>query len=204
VLRAHRRVSGSSEEGALVNVGGRCGHWLTSQIKRLTSPHYDTHSTAPIADPATLIKTPATMNWTGGKLQRSKQASKGITQIQKAHFARARTQLQNNSNALTSPFRPNFFPADEDLLGGQLPSFTSRPIRNTGRSGILQERRGMTGSAPSQHGCPEQDHEVVLASPYRLKGQSNRVSYEKPPSGASACCSSPMRKQLTDSLRRRV
>jgi hypothetical protein len=81
------------------------------------------------------------MNWTGGKLQRSKRANKGIAQIQKAHFARARTQLQKNPHSPPSPFRPNFSRDNADSLGGQVPLFSSRSVRHTGHSRTLRERR---------------------------------------------------------------
>jgi hypothetical protein len=112
------------------------------------------------------------MNWTGGKLQRSKQANKGIAQIQKAHFARARTQLQNNSNALTTPLPSSFFREAEDTLGSQLPPCTARTVRHVGHSRTLQH-----GSA----------HD---ASPPRA--QTNIAHYERPPplpNGGSISCS---------------
>jgi hypothetical protein len=46
------------------------------------------------------------MNWTGGTLQRTKHANKGITQKQKAYFARARTHLQNGSSHQLFRFGP--------------------------------------------------------------------------------------------------
>lgn len=48
------------------------------------------------------------MNWTGGTLQRTKNANKSIIQKQKAYFARARTQLQQSPATPATPFRPDY------------------------------------------------------------------------------------------------
>lgn len=63
------------------------------------------------------------MNWTGGRLQRhSRNAAKGSLGRQKAHFAKARTQLQNGPGENTHPFRPDYLDKDGDLHGRELAS----------------------------------------------------------------------------------
>lgn len=126
------------------------------------------------------------MNWTGGKLQRSKHASKGIGQIQKAHFARARTQLQKSKNSLTSPFRPIFYRDDEAGLGGQLSSFSSHAIYHTGHSKPPQERRGKVGSGSSQHGSQDEEREMIPVSLSRRRGQNRTAAYERRAGGEFA------------------
>lgn len=74
-----------------------------------------------------------TMNWTGGNLQRTKHANKGIVQKQRAYFASARAQLQNSSRSPVALFRPSYFRKDEDCdLGGQVPLFELGSVRRTG------------------------------------------------------------------------
>jgi hypothetical protein len=55
-----------------------------------------------------IIPAPAEMNWTGGSLQRTKIANKGVAQKQRAHFARARMHLQNGPTSPAAPFHPSF------------------------------------------------------------------------------------------------
>ncbi|EAT82110.1 hypothetical protein HBI56_080920 [Parastagonospora nodorum] len=75
------------------------------------------------------------MNWTGGSLQRTKQASKGVVQTQKAYFARARTHLQNGPKSHAAPFKPTYLRNDEKSeLTGQLPAFVSSSVRRTEHS----------------------------------------------------------------------
>jgi hypothetical protein len=49
------------------------------------------------------------MNWTGGTLQRTKHANKGVMQRQRAYFARARTKLQQSPSTHSTPFRPEYY-----------------------------------------------------------------------------------------------
>ncbi|KAI4688099.1 uncharacterized protein J4E84_005027 [Alternaria hordeiaustralica] len=74
------------------------------------------------------------MNWTGGSLQRTKKANTGVVQQQKAYFARARTQLQNDTNSPVAPFRPSYLQDNEDsyLLG--IAPFGSGSLRHTGHA----------------------------------------------------------------------
>jgi hypothetical protein len=53
------------------------------------------------------------MNWTGGSLQRTKIANKGVTQKQKAYFARARMHLQNGPTSPAAPFQPSYLRNDD-------------------------------------------------------------------------------------------
>lgn len=80
------------------------------------------------------------MNWTGGTLQRTKHANKSVIQKQRAHFARARTQLQHNPGTPAAPFRPDFLQGSNDYeLGQRLPAFGTGSVRHTGHSD--RERR---------------------------------------------------------------
>jgi hypothetical protein len=72
------------------------------------------------------------MNWTGGSLQRTKHANKGVVQKQKAYFARARTELQNPGSP-TAPFRPDYFrEAGNREVDQRLPSSRSASTRRIG------------------------------------------------------------------------
>ncbi len=75
------------------------------------------------------------MNWTGGSLQRTKNANKGILQKQKAYFAKARTQLQNNSNRSTANFRPSYLDEDEYYdLTRRVPTGRAASFHQSGHS----------------------------------------------------------------------
>ena len=83
------------------------------------------------------------MNWTGGRLQRSKNANKGIVQKQKAHFARARTQLHNDAPTIQS-----------SLLCGDPPA-VSRTVRHAGHSRTSRSHSGSIDCSPVRRGRPE-------------------------------------------------
>ncbi|KAF2686768.1 hypothetical protein K458DRAFT_402328 [Lentithecium fluviatile CBS 122367] len=121
------------------------------------------------------------MNWTGGRLQRFKQANNGIVQKQKAHFTRARTLLENNSSSLTSPFHPSFFRDDESELSGWLPPFSSRTVRHTGHSKTFQERHSRAVHVPSRHGSRED--EPTQTSTSRPREQNRAPAYGSAASG---------------------
>lgn len=90
------------------------------------------------------------MNWTGGSLQRTKNANRGTLQKQKAYFARARTQLQNDTNRPAVIFRPNYLcAADEFDLVQQSPSLGSASIR---RSSHSARRRGEKAQKEASQG----------------------------------------------------
>lgn len=90
------------------------------------------------------------MNWTGGTLQRTKHANKGVVQKQKTHFARARTQLQQSLGTLAAPFRPDYLQDNNDCETGQChPPFGSRSVRHTGHSARKRYETTRGHRAPS-------------------------------------------------------
>ncbi|KAH7092137.1 hypothetical protein FB567DRAFT_231599 [Paraphoma chrysanthemicola] len=97
------------------------------------------------------------MNWTGGTLQRTKHANKGVIQKQKAYFARARTHLQNGAESPDVPFRPSYLQNyDSFELAGHLPLLGSGSVRHTGHS-VTQRRdsghrRGSPGGELQEFG----------------------------------------------------
>jgi len=85
--------------------------------------------------PSFQLHTRPNMNWTGGSLQRTKQANKGVLQKQKAFFARTRTHLQNGPKSPAAPFRPTYLQNDDSLeLAGHLPALGSSSVRHIGQS----------------------------------------------------------------------
>jgi hypothetical protein len=83
------------------------------------------------------------MNWTGGTLRRTKHANKGVIQKQKAHFARARTQLQYSPGTPAAPFRPDFLQGSNTYgLGQPLPAFGIGSVRHTGHSAREHREEG--------------------------------------------------------------
>lgn len=119
------------------------------------------------------------MNWTGGTLQRTKTASKGVVQKQKAHFAKARTNLQNGPDSPNAPFRPSYLQNDDSFeLTRRLPSFGSGSVRHTGHSARrhreeadqeLSQRRQR--DAPEQHkgGSPRRFVSAAEQQPTRIQ-----------------------------------
>ncbi|KAF2126915.1 hypothetical protein P153DRAFT_296958 [Dothidotthia symphoricarpi CBS 119687] len=88
------------------------------------------------------------MNWTGGSLQRTKHANKGVVQKQKAYFARSRTQLQNGLRSPVAPFRPSYLRKDDDHESGErIRSFHPGSTRHT--SHTTRQRHGGTGRGTS-------------------------------------------------------
>lgn len=84
----------------------------------------------------------ANMNWTGGALQRTKNANKGVIQKQRAYFARARTKLQQSSETLATPFHPDFLQVCADFeYGGQSHSASSGSMRH-GSQSVRQRQKG--------------------------------------------------------------
>lgn len=89
------------------------------------------------------------MNWTGGTLQRTKHANKGVMQKQKAYFARARTQLQQSAGTPAAPFRPEYLQEGDDCeLVNHLPLLGSDSVRQTGHS--VRKRREVDERHTSQ------------------------------------------------------
>jgi hypothetical protein len=94
------------------------------------------------------------MNWTGGSLQRTKHASKGIVQKQKAHFARARTHHQGGAKSPAVPFRPSYLGFDNSFeLSSHLPSYEKGSVRHTGHTARRRH-------APTQRVHSPDDHTV--------------------------------------------
>lgn len=99
-------------------------------------------------------KSPSSMNWTGGRLQQSKNANKGIIQKQKAHFARARTQLQNNIGASTPAFPSGFFGAEGVTRQPQFPRSSARTARLPRRGRKLQDQDRSIAASPVRYVRP--------------------------------------------------
>jgi hypothetical protein len=92
------------------------------------------------------------MNWTGGSLQRMKDANKGVVQKQKAYFARARTHLQIGPKSPAVPFIPTYLQNDDNFEpAGCLSSFASGPVRHTGHS--ARRRRNATQQVTPLNVC---------------------------------------------------
>lgn len=96
------------------------------------------------------------MNWTGGRLQRSKNANRGIVQKQKAHFARARVPIQNDTAARTSPSRNDLVRIEKGhaISISQPPPSNAHASRHTGDSKSLLRSHdsGVAGDAsPVRH-----------------------------------------------------
>ncbi|KAF1918463.1 hypothetical protein BDU57DRAFT_200070 [Ampelomyces quisqualis] len=100
------------------------------------------------------------MNWTGGSLQRTKQANKGVVQKQKAYFAR-RTHLQNGRNTPAVPFKPDYFQNDDGSgLSGRLPLCgTAQPLHErTQQDNLLRSstlHSGVSRRRPRERCTPE-------------------------------------------------
>lgn len=94
------------------------------------------------------------MNWTGGTLQRTKHANKGVIQKQKAHFARARAQQQHSPGTAAAPFRPEYLQGGDDYEFGQRfpPGHSARRRREeeAPHSPRTQKPRHMFGRSTSQ------------------------------------------------------
>jgi hypothetical protein len=103
------------------------------------------------------------MNWTGGSLQRTKHANKGVVQKQKAYFAKARTQLQSDSKSPAAPFRPTYLLNDSIFeLAGHLPAFGSGSVRHTGHS--ARNRRESIQRGPSPDNRTFADGDGLISS----------------------------------------
>ncbi len=101
------------------------------------------------------------MNWTGGTLQRTKNANKGVIQKQRAHFARARTKLQQSPNSPTTPFRPDFL-RDGDCIdfGHHIDSSTSSVIYHAGSNRQHVEKGRCLPCKARRQQCKGDSHEI--------------------------------------------
>jgi hypothetical protein len=112
------------------------------------------------------------MNWTGGSLQRTKQANKGVVQKQKAYFARARTHLQNGPNTPAVPFMPDYFQDDDDLEPGERPPLHGTgSVRHTGH--LARPRHERTRRGHSLHTIARDQGE---SRPRSRKGGTRELS----------------------------
>lgn len=123
------------------------------------------------------------MNWTGGRLQRSKNANNGVVQKQKAHFARARTRLQNGATSLTSPSRPSFVHNGDTSLGGRLPPFPPDIVRRLADLGRPQAQHERAGSSSIRSDYRAERHRPLYAS--RAHGGSQDGEVVSIPGGES-------------------
>jgi hypothetical protein len=136
-------------------------HWSTWMLYRTVIAHYN-------------------MNWTGGSLQRTKNANKGTLQKQKAYFARARTHLQNRSNSPVVPFRPNYLQNDVSFeLGSQISLSGSRSVRHTGKSARRHREAPVQEAGPEDGGfdalaLEESLHAVVSPRALRWPNSPSR------------------------------
>lgn len=84
----------------------------TSTLKEgasLRRANFELASPVHIAAPfATNTPSATEMNWTGGTLQRTEHANKGVVRTQRAYFARARTKLQRSPGTSMAHFRPSY------------------------------------------------------------------------------------------------
>lgn len=116
------------------------------------------------------------MNWTGGSLQRTKTANKGIIQKQKAFFARARAHLQNGFTLPIVPFEPSYLQNHDDYeLTGRPPFYGSGLVRHPGHSDHSVRRRYQPIQpvrSPDSHRFHPSEHLMTLS---RKSRQSRHV-----------------------------
>jgi hypothetical protein len=101
------------------------------------------------------------MNWTGGSLQRTKQANKGVLQQQKAYFARAQTQLQNTTNSSAAPFRPSYLQDNENSGLWTMTPFGSGSVRHTGHAAKRPSERTQREPTTEEVEPIRKDHETL-------------------------------------------
>ncbi|MCJ1374377.1 hypothetical protein MMC20_005609 [Loxospora ochrophaea] len=79
------------------------------------------------------------MNWTGGRLQRSRNAGSSLTAVQKSHFAKARAKL-NNTPCAGSPIKLSFSGIVKQRQDPRIDRLgQSRLDRNNGSQHVLDE-----------------------------------------------------------------
>jgi hypothetical protein len=113
------------------------------------------------------------MNWTGGSLQRTKHANKGITQKQKAYFARARTHHQEGSKSPAVSFRPSFLGVDSSFESrGHVPSYWLGSV-HTRHSGRQRHAPAQPVDSTDDHALYTENRTTAVlsaASPEPLRG----------------------------------
>lgn len=93
------------------------------------------------------------MNWTGGSLQRTKHANKGVLQKQKAYFAKTRTHLQNGLPSTAVPFKPSYALQDETNLTQDQHTGNSTLLNrdSKGRAHLLQDHASVDAPSHLHH-----------------------------------------------------
>jgi hypothetical protein len=116
------------------------------------------------------------MNWTGGSLQRTKHANKGIAQKQKAYFARARTHHQDGSKSPAVPFRPSFLGVESSFeLSGHLPSYGKGSVRHARHTARGRYAPAQPVESPDVHTFHTENRATThskAASPSPLRGDA--------------------------------
>jgi hypothetical protein len=103
------------------------------------------------------------MNWTGGSLQRTKHANKGIVQKQKAHFAKARNHCQDGPKLPAVPFRPSYLGVDNSFeLSGHLPSYGRGSVRHTGHTARPRYAPAQRVHSPDDHTVHTDDRATTV------------------------------------------
>jgi hypothetical protein len=132
------------------------------------------------------------MNWTGGSLQRTKHANKGVAQKQKAYFARTRTYHQEGSKLPAVPFRPSFLGVDSSFeFSGHVPSYGQGSVRHTGHSGRRRQVPAYPVDSADDHALYTDNRTTAIlsaASPKLLHGSTFALKQaEHGPAGILVC-----------------
>lgn len=154
------------------------------------NPRYALHRPTHIQDSDRKTLTRSNMNWTGGSLQRTKKANTGVVQQQKAYFARARTQLQNDTNSPVAPFRPSYLQDDGDsYLLGIAPS-GSGSLRHTGHAAKRRNERTQPEHTPGNYQPTAKRRETT---PHGESHPNDRLTHKGSSDGSSLTCPSDRR-----------
>ncbi|PSN66145.1 hypothetical protein BS50DRAFT_677419 [Corynespora cassiicola Philippines] len=113
------------------------------------------------------------MNWTGGSLQRSKNANKGVVQKQRQHFARVRTQLQHGIPK-TSPSRPSHLAEGRLAPAGRLPPVAAASVQHVAHRGRIQDAHGRATPRHSSSGVQNTQNVVIEEGPHALQTRTKR------------------------------
>ena len=113
------------------------------------------------------------MNWTGGRLQTSRHTGTSLSALQKAHFAKARTRLQNGPPT-TSPLNFPVFEIAKDE-GQGLPKYASLlapEVRKIRTQRTLEEYHNTAPLAKRLTSIRRRSHDY--ARPFQPHGQRHR------------------------------